>query len=153
MLKFASCIFLLCGVSLISADVAFAGPSVSASFTSEPEGVDVVVRKKKSRKVVGRCVTPCDLKLKTKRDFTVSFRKTAHSSLYTNKSNGIEQDGVLTFHAKLKSMTSIREADRLKKAECDAKKLKPEGGETDRNAKPLVSQNLALRRLLNLIKP
>ena len=142
MLRFASCILLLCGVSLMSADVAFAGPSVNASFTSEPEGVDVVVRKKKSRKVVGRCVTPCDLKLKTKRDFTVSFRKTEHSSLYTNKSNGVEQDGVLTFHAKLKSMASIREADRLKKAECDAKKLKPKGGETDRNAKPLVKMSI-----------
>ncbi len=90
--------------------------------------------------------TPCSLKLKTKRDFTVAFTKPEHSSLFTNRSKGVEKDGVLTFHAKLKSMEDIREADRLRKVQCEAKNLQPKGGEVDRNAQPLV-------KISNMKKP
>lgn len=138
MLKRFTYIVLVCGMALAFSETALAGSPVTASFTSEPEGVNVVVRKQKSQKIVGTCTTPCLLKLKTKRDFSVSFKKPEHSSLFTNKGRGIEKDGVLTFHAKLKSMESIREESRQKKATCEAKNLKPKGGEADRNAKPLV---------------
>jgi len=125
-------------MTLSFSDAAFARSPVNASFTSEPSGANVVVRKSKSQKVVGKCVTPCSLKLKTKRDFLVGFTKPEHSSVFTNKGRAVEKDGVLTFHAKLKSMEAIREENRLKKAQCDAKNLQPKGGEIDRNAKPLV---------------
>lgn len=125
-------------MALLLPGTAFAGSSVNANFTSEPTGANVVVRKSKSRKAVGTCITPCSLELKTKRDFIVHFSKPEHSSLSTGKSNGVEKEGVLTFHAKLKSMEDIREADRLKKVRCEAKNLQPKGGEVDRNAKPLV---------------
>lgn len=138
MLKFNPFLLLICGIAIFFSEVAFAASSVDASFTSDPEEVNVVVIKRKSGKVLGQCVTPCSLKLKTKRDFTIRFTKRGHSSYITNKGSGVKKDGLLTFHAKLESMAARREADKLEKARCAAKNLKPKGGEIDRNAKPLV---------------
>ena len=117
---------------------AFAKSAVEAAFTSELAGVDVVVRKRKNNKVVGKCVTPCSLKLKTKRNFSIWFSKPEYSSLGTNKSKAVLKDGIYTFHAKLRSMEDIRAADKLKKEQCVAKNIQPKGGDVDRNAQPLV---------------
>jgi len=138
MLKFYSTALLTCVLILSFSDTAVAGSSVNASFTSEPSGVNVVVKKQKSRKVLGECVTPCSLKLKTKRNFTVDFSKPEHNSYITTKGRGAEKDGVLTFHAKLESMKARREKRELENARCAAMNLQPKGGEIDRNAKPLV---------------
>lgn len=129
---------LISGMMLTISSIAFAKSPVEARFTSEPVGVDVVVRKRKNNKVVGKCVTPCFMKLKTKRDFTVWFSKPEYSSLGTNKSKAVVKDEIYTFHAKLRSMEDIRAADKFKKEQCEAKNIQPKGGEVDRNAKPLV---------------
>ena len=124
--------------SVCLADVAFAGTKVNASFTSEPEGATVVVLKRKSRKKIGTCITPCTLKLKAKHDFAVRFTKAGHASYITIKDQGVESDEGLTFHRKLRSKEAILEKRRAEKARCAAKKLQPQGGEIDRNAQPLV---------------
>lgn len=123
---------------LAISSTAFAKSPVEARFTSEPVGVDVVVRKRKNNKVVGKCITPCSLKLKTKRDFSVWFTKPEYSSLGTHKSKAVIEDGIFTFHAKLRSMEDIRAAEKLKKEQCAAKNIQPKGGDVDRNAQPLV---------------